>query len=281
MGIADAAAIGLLYFVIASGLTLILGSLRILSLAHGSVYLAGGYLAWLLHADTPSGFVLACGAAIPTGIAIGGLCAAVTWPLRAYGHLAQALATLGLSLIGGQLIAAATGGTWLPAKPPPPLAAVINLAGHRYPAYRLGFIAVAAVIAAGLWWVMTLTRAGIVVRAVADDAQMAASTGIRPSFVHTGVFAAGTTLAVLAGVLAAPILPAGPGVDEQLLVWSLIIVVLGGPGDLRGALAASLAAGTVSAIGVVVLPTLAPFLLLVLVLVALVVRPAGLGRSLA
>jgi len=279
VGIVDAVAMGLLYYVIASGLTLILGSLRVLSLAHGSAYLAGSYLAWQLHADTLGGYLAAIGAAIPTGVALGALCAAVTWPLRPYGHLAQALATLGLSLIGGQLFAAATGGAWLPAQPPPPLAAVLDLAGHRYPLYRLAFIAVAALIAAAMWWTSVHSRAGIVVRAVADDPDMAASIGIRPAVVHTAVFAAGTVLVVLAGVLAGPILPAGPGVDEQLLVMSLIIVVLGGPGDLRGALAASLVAGAVSAVGVTVLPAVAPFLLLALLLAVLALRPAGLGRS--
>src|SRR5262245_42872280 len=111
VGIVDAAAIGLLYFVVAAGLSLILGSLRVLTLAHGSTYLAGTWLAWQLHANTLPGYLLALAAAIPTGMLFGAISAAITWPLHRHGHLAQALATLGLSLVAAQVFAAATGGS--------------------------------------------------------------------------------------------------------------------------------------------------------------------------
>ncbi|MEV0453666.1 branched-chain amino acid ABC transporter permease [Catellatospora methionotrophica] len=277
VGIVDAVACGLVYYVVASGLTLILGSLRVLTLAHGSAYLAGTSLAWRLHADTLAGYLAALGAAIPTGIALGAVGAALTWPLRRHGHLAQALATLGLSLIAAQMFAAATGGGWLPATPPPPLDTTVSIAGARYPAYRLLFIAAALLIALILWATMSRTTAGLTVRAVADDPAMAASIGIRPALVHTIVFAAGTVLAVLAGVLAAPIVPGGPGTDEQMLVMSLLIVVLGGAGDLRGAFVAALVTGAVTTIGVITAPAVAPFLLFAVLVAVVAIRPSGLG----
>ncbi|MEU8007224.1 branched-chain amino acid ABC transporter permease [Catellatospora sp. NPDC049111] len=277
VGIVDAVAYGLVYYVVASGLSLILGSLRVLTLAHGSAYLAGTWLVWQLHADTVTGYLAAVAAAIPIGVALGAVSAALTWPLRSHGHLAQALATLGLSLIAAQAFAAATGGGWLAATAPPPLDAIVTLAGARYPAYRLLFIATASVIALTLWWVMSRTRAGLAVRAVADDPAMAASIGIRPATVHTLVFAAGTVLAVVAGVIAAPIVPGGPGTDEQMLVMSLLIVVLGGAGDLRGTFVAALATGAIATVGVVAFPAVAPFLLFALLVTVVAVRPSGLG----
>lgn len=281
VGVADGIAMGMLYFTAAAGLSLILGTLRVLTLAHGSAYLAGTWLAWHLAADTSlAGYAMALAAAIPAGILLGGLGATITWPLRGQGHLRQALATLGLSLILAQAFAATTGGRWLPANPPRPLRGTTDLLGSSYPIWRLIFIATAAVIATVMWWAVTGTRAGAVTRAVADDPQMVACLGIRPATVHTTVFMAGTILTVAAGVLAAPILPGGPAVDEHLLVMSLIIVVLGGA-DLRGALAAALLAGQADTLGRIIAPAFAPFLLFAVLIGIIAVRPHGLTRTLS
>lgn len=281
VGVADGIATGLLYFTAAAGLSLILGALRVLTLAHGSAYLAGTWLAWHLSADASlTGYAMAIAAAIPAGVLLGGLGAAVTWPLRRQGHLRQALATLGLSLILAQAFAAATGGRWLPAVAPRPLHGTTDVLGSSYPTWRLVFIGTAAVIATVMWWTVTGTRTGAVTRAVADDPQMAACMGIRPATVHTTVFMAGTTLTVAAGVLAAPILPGGPAIDEHLLVMSLIIVVLGGT-DLRGALAAALVAGQVDTVGRTIAPAFAPFLLFAVLIGVIAVRPRGLTGTLS
>jgi len=268
----DGVAFGLLLFCIAASLTLIFGVMDILNLAHGSLYLAGTYLAYLLS----TGGLLDLAAAVAAGVAIGGVAgvalAAAMRPLTGHGHLTQALATLGIAFVAADLYLTLAGGAPLPADPPAVLSGSITLGGLGYPVYRLGFIAVAAAIAAALHLTIIRSRDGVMLRATVADRQMAAATGIHTGRVQTVAMAAGGALAVGAGVLGAPLLGPAPGVDTTVLVLSLIVVVIGGTGSIPGTLGAALLVGQVQTVGVLAAPTFAPFALFAVLLVVLGLR---------
>lgn len=281
--VVDGVAFGLVYFCLAAGLAVIFGAADTLNLAHGTLYLAGAWLAWRVAGGGWAGLALAVAVAVAAGAAAGGLLAAATAPLRGRaeddggrGHLDQALLTLGISLIGAEAFAVATGGDPIPATPPTALAGSVSIAGHTYPAYRLAFIAVAATLGAGIWLIVERSRIGAIVRATVADRPMLAALGYRPTVVLAGLFAAGGALAVTVGVLAAPLLPAAPRVDEHVLVMSLVVVVIGGVGSIRATLAGALLVGQVDTLGRAVLPELAGFGLFAVMAAALTLRPGGL-----
>lgn len=268
----DGVAFGLLLFVVAAGLALIFGVMDVLNLAHGSLYLAGAYLAWALAHGSLVG--LAAAVAVGTLIGAGGGAALGTAmrPLAAHRHLDQALATLGISFLAADAFTTAFGGAPLPADPPHLLDGSIRLGGHGYPVYRLAFIVVAAAIAAALHLTVTRSRYGIQLRATVADEVMAAATGINTRRVQTVAMAAGGALAVAAGVLGAPLLGPAPGVDTTVLVLSLIVVVIGGAGSIPGTLGAALLVGQVQTTGVLAAPTAAPFALFAVLLATLTIR---------
>lgn len=268
----DGLAFGLLLFTVAAGLTLIFGVMDILNLAHGAFYLLGAYLAYLMS----TGGLLDLAAAVAAGVAIGAgagvaLTAAMR-PLARHGHLAQALATLGIAFLAADLYVTVAGGAPLPADPPTVLAGSITLGGLGYPVYRLGFIGVAAVIALGLHLTISRSRHGVMLRATVADAAMAAATGIHTGRVQAVAMAAGGALAVGGGVLGAPLLGPAPGVDTTVLVLSLIVVVIGGTGSIPATLGAALLVGQVQTVGVLAAPTFAPFALFAVLLTVLIIR---------
>ena len=264
-------AYGLLLFCAAAGMSLIFGVAGVLNLAHGTLYLAGAYTAWLLADGGWTGLALA----LATGAAVGGLggagLATAMRPLTGR-HLDQALATLGIAFIGADGFSAVFGAEPRSVDPPAALAGTITLAGNSYPAWRLTFIAVAALIAIALFFVIERTRTGAVIRAVVADPAMAAATGIPTRTVQTGVLAAGGALAVSAGVLGAPVLGPAPGVDTTILLHALIICVVGGLGSIRGAFVAAIGVGQVQTLGVALAPAAASFLLAAAMLAALTWR---------
>ncbi|MEV0901470.1 branched-chain amino acid ABC transporter permease [Actinoplanes sp. NPDC049802] len=276
----DGVAYGLLLFTVAAGLSLVFGVMNVLNLAHGTLYLAGAYLASSLPGSPGGGGLVTLGLAVLLGMLLGaaggGLLAVALRPLRAGAdHLDQALATLGIAFVGSWAFTEMFGAAPLPAEPPAVLDGNITIAGHGYPVYRLLFIAVAGLLAMALHLIVRRTHAGMLLRATVSDPAMAAATGIRVTRVRTAALAAGGAITTLAGVLGAPLLGPAPGVDVQVLVLSLVVVVLGGAGSVPHTLAAALLVGQVQTVGVIAAPTLAAFLLFGLVLAVLVVR----GRS--
>lgn len=268
----DGLAFGLLLFTVAAGLTLIFGVMNVLNLAHGSLYLAGAYVTYLL---SHGGLIdLAAALAVGALIGIGGGAAlgAAMRPLAANGHLAQALATLGIAFLAADAFTTGFGGAPLPTNPPAQLAGSIQIGGHGYPVYRLVFIAVATILALALHLTITRTRYGVLLRATVADPAMAAATGVNTRQVQTIAMAAGGALAVTAGVLGAPLLGPAPGVDTTVLVLSLIVVVIGGTGSIPGTLIAALLVGQVQTVGVLAAPTAAPFALYAVLLAVLVAR---------
>jgi branched-chain amino acid transport system permease protein len=273
----DGVAYGLLLFVGAAGLALIFGVMDTLNMAHGTLYLAGAYLAWHLADGTLLGLLLALAVGVAVGAGGGTVLAAALRPLTGGRHLDQALLTLGLAYLAADGLTARFGASPLAAEPPQALAGRLHVLGHGYPVYRLTFIAAAALIAVVLHLVVRHTTAGMMLRATTADPVMAAATGINTGRVRTAALITGSVLAVTGGVLGAPLLGPGPGVDTTVLVLSLIVVVLGGAGSVPTTLLAAMLVGQVQTVGVITAPTLAPVALFAAVLAVLVVR----GRTVA
>ncbi|MEU8328882.1 branched-chain amino acid ABC transporter permease [Micromonospora sp. NPDC048839] len=275
----DGVAYGLLVFVAASGLVFCFGVANILNLAHGLLYAIGGYTAAALLDGGWASLALALVVGVLAATAAGALVAGLLTPVAAGNHLGQALLTFGVALAGGSLLVAGFGPDDPRVQVPAVLEGSVVLAGHRYAAYRLVFIVVAAVLAAVLYLVVRRTRAGMLVRAAVDDPEMVACLGVSPARIRIGVLAAAGALAGAAGVLGAPII--GPGTDtaDTVLLLSLVVVVLGGLGSMGGTLLAALAIGEIQTLGVALLPSAAPFLLFTAMAAVLAVRARGLAGN--
>ncbi|MEV6924026.1 branched-chain amino acid ABC transporter permease [Dactylosporangium sp. NPDC051485] len=267
----DGVAFGLLLYCVAAGLSLSLGVAGVFQLSHGALYLAGACLAWWFAAQgTWLGFVVALLVGLATGAAAGGGLAELLRHVP--DHLDQALVTIGAGLILVEVLTSGYGAQARTVLPPPGLDGAVTLLGRAYPVYRLTIIAVAAVLSAALHLTVERSRPGVLVRAVAADPRHVATLGVEPRRVHLAVMMAGGALAVFAGVLGAPILGPAPGLDTTVLTLSLIIIVAGGLGSMRGALLAALIVGQVHTSVAVAWPTAAPFLLAALLLVGLAWR---------
>lgn len=272
----DGVAFGLLLFTLAVGLSLVFGMMDVLNLAHGTLYLVGAYAAYALSDGSWWGLALAVVVGALAGALGGAVLAGMTLPLSRRGHLDQAVLTLGVAFVAAELFFEAFGAELVPTAPPDALRGSVELFGREYPAYRLMFIGVAALLAAAVYYVFERSRVGALVRATVADRAMVQAMGVDARRVLFGVFAAGAGLAALGGVLGAPLLAPGPGVDERVLVLSLVVVVIGGLGSVRGALLGALLIGQVQTLGVSLLSELAPFLLFGSMLAVLVWRPQGL-----
>jgi branched-subunit amino acid ABC-type transport system permease component len=269
-------ALGAVLFLIAIGLSLVFGTMDVLNLAHGAVSLVGAYVGVAMFDGRPSTgmFLLAVVVAAIIGFAAGGLLAAMTGPV--HNHLRQALLTLGVALIAAELLREVFGANVRSVAAPDALAGSITLSGSPYPVYRIAMVVVGAVVALALYLVLERTKAGAIVRATVADRGMVEAMGIRTKLVLLLVFGAGAALATVGGLLAAPILGAQPGLDDQILLLALVIIVIGGLGSLRGALLGALIVGQVQSIGVVLAGDYASFLLFGAMGAVLLLRPQGL-----
>ncbi|MDG4756172.1 MULTISPECIES: branched-chain amino acid ABC transporter permease [Micromonospora] len=267
----DGVAYGLLLFTIAAGLTLIVGVAGVFSMAHGTLYLAGAYLAWHFADGGWAGLALALAAAVVVGGLGGAGLAAAVRPLTSR-PLDQVLATLGIAYIAADQFSTIIGAEPRSVDPPRAVAGSVSLGDYQYPIYRLLFIAVGLALVVALFWLVERSRIGAVVRAVVADPGMAAATGLRTGIVRTGVLVGGAVLAVTGGALGAPVIGPAPGVDTTILVYSLIVCVVGGLGSIRGALLAALGVGQILTLGVALAPGAAAFLLAAAMLAALTIR---------
>lgn len=269
-------ALGAVLFLIAIGLSIVFGTMDVLNLAHGAVSLVGAYIGVAMFDGMPSTglFLLAVLVAAVIGFLIGGVLAAMTWPIG--NHLRQALLTLGVALIVAELIREIFGADVQSVAPTEALASTVTLFDRAYPVYRLAMIGVGILVALLIYVVLERTKAGAIVRATVADRTMVEAIGIRTKIVLTVVFGAGAALAAVGGLLAAPILGAQPGLDDQVLLFALVIVVIGGLGSLRGAIVGSLVVGQVQTVGVVAAGEFASFLLFAAMAAVLLVRPRGL-----
>ena len=281
--IVDGVAFGVLLFTIAVGLSLVFGTMDVLNLAHGALYLVGAYLAVQFTADgqaTLAAFAAAGLAAVALGGAAGAGLAVLVRPLARRGHLDQALLTLGVALIVGDLLSARYGNDVRSVPPPEFLAGSVSLAGRDYPAYRLAVIVVGLLLAGLVYLLVERSRVGALVRATVADAPMVRALGVDTGRLVVAVFAFWVVLACLGGVLGAPVLGAYPGLDERVLILGLVVVVLGGLGSVPGAFLGALVIGQVEVLGVSLLPQYASFLVFGTMALVLLARPTGmLGRA--
>lgn len=272
-------AIGMLLFTMAVGLSLIFGLMDVLNLAHGAVFLLGGYVAYQLTGEL---FLLAAVVALLVGIALGGGLAAAVRPLAGRGHLDQALLTLGVAFVLSDVASLIWGNDVRSVAAPEILRGSIGLLGRAYPVYRLGVIVVGLVLAGLVYVVFERTEVGAIVRAAVEDRVMVSALGINVNSVLLGVLACGTALAAFGGVIGAPVLNVRPGLDWEVLILALIVVVVGGLGSIKGAFVGALLIGEVRALGVALLPEIASFALFGAMALVLLVRPEGLfGRAAA
>ncbi|MBV8946175.1 MAG: branched-chain amino acid ABC transporter permease [Solirubrobacterales bacterium] len=273
-----------LYFITASGFTLIFGLMRVVNMAHGSLYLLGGYVALDLVNHGMGWWGAMVLAALITG-AVGLLVHQALLRWNQGQDLRQALITIAVATILADQMIVHFGATPSSLTPPAELANSIGLGLYHleYPVFRLFIIGAALVVALVLWLVIRFTRFGMIVRAGVDDRAMTSSLGINVPLVFGGAFFIGAALAGLGGVMGGTILSLAPGQDDQFLLSSLVVVIVGGLGSLRGAAVGALLLGLIEQLSAVYLPQqftndsiLLTFILLVVVLA---VRPQGLfGR---
>jgi branched-chain amino acid transport system permease protein len=271
-------AIGFLLFILAVGLSLVFGMMDVLNLAHGALFLTGAYVGTALSGGAPSwgGFVGALGIAAVLGLVAGGALSAMTEPLRRRTHLDQALLTLGVALVVAELLVVAFGDDPLRVSAPPGLDGSVDVLGATYPTYRLVLIGIGAALALAVYLVVERTRVGALVRATVADREMVATLGVDNRLVKAAVFAVGSLLATVAGVLGGPIYGASPGLDSTVLILALVVVVIGGLGSVKGALVGALLIGQIESLGRALLPELASFILFGALALVLVLRPQGL-----
>ena len=268
---------GMLLFIMAAGLSLIFGQMNVINLSHGAFYLLGGYVGLTMVRQFEN-FWLALLIAPPL-VAIAGVLVERFLLRRLYGshrHLEQVLLTFGLALIVSDLVQWNWGAYVQSVPPPPLLAGRIPLFGIEFPIYRLSLIVFGLLLAAVLWLVLERTRIGAIVRAGVSDAQMVSGLGININLVFAGVFAVGTALAALAGVIGAPVTTLYPGLDFEILILTIVVVVVGGLGTLKGAFWGALLIGMADTFGKAFIPEFSLFLIFAVMALLLLIRPSGL-----
>lgn len=248
---------GLMLFLLAAGLSLVFGMMDMLNLAHGSLFMFGGYLAASFYRHTDS-FALAIALAIVATCVLA-LIIEVLLIRHLYvkDHLAQVLATFGIILVANDVVKFFWGPAPVLMETPDALAGPIELfPNFVYPSYRLLIIAAGLFVAASVFCLISRTRLGMLVRAGAADRRMTALMGIRVSRVFVLVFVISAALAALAGALLGPISAIEIGMGETILIPALVVIVIGGIGSIRGAFVASLLISVVDTIGRAFLPGL-------------------------
>ncbi len=272
---------GIMLFLMAAGLTLVFGVMNLMNLAHGSLYMLGAYLAATCLEWTGS-FPLALAMAIPatilTGMAIEAL---LLRKLYDRDHLDQVIVTFALILFFNELVRIVWGPQARFMGLPPLLSGHVEiLPGVTYPVYRLLIIGVGLLVAVSLYWMIARTRLGMLVRAGASNREMVNALGVNIKLLYTVLFGIGAALAGLSGMMAGPILSIESGMGEPILILTLVVIVIGGIGSVRGAFIASLLVGFADTFGRVLLPpALASMVIYVLMAGVLCLRPKGLFPS--
>ena len=271
---------GMVLFLVASGLTLVFGILRIINLAHGAFYMLGAYLAYWISAATGSFWIaLVAGSVIAFVV---GLMLETVFVRRLYGrdHLSQVLLSFGLILMIDEVRQMLFGKDVHAVSPPAGLDGVIQLTDNlSYPIYRLAICAFGLVVAVAMFIVLRYAKIGMVVRAGAENREMTRALGISFDTMNRYVFAAGILLAALGGIIVAPISTVFPGMGDGMLILSFVVVVLGGLGSVTGAAIGALLIGLTDTFGKVFFPSLSGVLIYCMMAAVLVWRPNGLlGR---
>ena len=285
---------GVTLFLVAAGLTLILGIMDVVFLAHGAQVMIGAYAAAAIAAATGN-FYIGLLLAIPVTFASGYLLEfLLIRHLYRRDHMEQVLATFGLILFFNELIRIGFGPAALYSDLPPSLSGFVEiLPGTPYPVYRLGVILVGLACAVAIHMFVSRTRIGAMVRAGANNPEMTAALGINIKILFRLIFATGACFAGVAGMMLGPITAVQPGMGEPLLILSLVVIIIGGIGSVRGAFIAAIIVGLVDTLGRVFLPAMlrlvvdqatadgagpavASMLVYIVMAVVLIFRPTGL-----
>ena len=268
---------GLVLFLLASGLTLVFGILGVINLAHGAFYMLGAYVAYWLTLQTGS-FWIALGVGTAAAF-VAGLLLENVFVKRLYGrdHLAQVLLSYGLILVIDELRHILFGKDVHSVPAPEFLTGSIKLTEVlSYPVYRLAICAFCLVVAVAIFLVLQKTRIGMIIRAGAENRDMTRALGIRSDVVNRLVFGAGIMLAALGGIVVAPISTVFPGMGDQMLILSFVVVVLGGIGSVTGAAIGALIIGLTDTFGQVFFPAVSSISVYLVMAVVLLWRPHGL-----
>jgi branched-chain amino acid transport system permease protein len=268
-------ALGGLLFLLSSGFSLIFGLMRVPNLSHGAYFMLGAYVG-LSVLRGGHGFGTAVVAGAVAVAALGGLIQRAFLRRLAGRNLSQILVTLGIAFVISDASLLVWSGDPMPLPVPPHLRGAVTLLGISFPKYRLAVVGVAVATAALLWLLLERTRLGAMIRAGVDDTDMARALGIPVPRLFTAVFCLGAALAGMGGVLGGPILSVYPGLDMDMLPLALIVLILGGPGSLVGALVGSFSIGFVYTFGQALFPQLAYVILFLPMVAAIALRPKGL-----
>lgn len=283
--------LGALYFLVASGFTLIFGLMRNVNLAHGSLYLLGGYIGYTT-AEWTGSWLFSFVVAFVAVAALGVLLQVVVFRRMEGQDLRQTLVTIGISIVLADLMLWIFGGDfyqilapdWLSGPVETPFVSAIRRSSGepiylKYPAVRIAIFFAAVVIGVGMWLLLNKTRIGMLIRAGVDDRDMLSATGARIQLVFVGVFAFGAGLAGLAGVVGGTFQSLAPGEDIRFLLASLVVVIVGGMGSIPGAALGALLIGLAEQFGSVYMPTYAVVLTFLIMVLVLAFRPQGLLKG--
>jgi branched-chain amino acid transport system permease protein len=267
---------GVLLFLMAAGLSLIFGLMNVVSLAHGSFFMLGAFFGLSIFEFTGSFWLALMLAPIP--VAVLGIVMELLFmrPLYRRGHMDQVLLTFGFTFVFFDFVQSVWGRVVLRLPAPEILQGATQIGVGVFSTYRLFLIALGFALALLLWLFLERSRVGAMVRAGVDDAAMAAGLGANIPLLFTSIFGAGVALAALGGVAAGPVLGLYPGMDTEILIPAFIVIVIGGMGSLRGAFVGSLLIGEADTFGKAYFPSLALFLVYLVMAAVLLVRPQGL-----
>lgn len=272
---------GALLFLVSSGFTLVFGLMRIVNLSHGAFYLLGGYLGVVTMRATDNLLLAVVAGAV--GVAVLGLVVDRVLLRRIRGQeLPEVLLTVGVSFVVADMSLAIFGGDPHLLPLTGVLAGSVQLGGLSYPTYRLLIIVVTLAVGVGLYVMQRFTRTGAIVRAGVDDREMVAAMGINIHRVFTGMFVFGAGLAALAGVIGSGLVSLRPGVENDILLYALVVVIIGGLGSIKGAAVGAALIGLIDAFSKAWIPDLSYFTIFAPMALVLVLRPTGLfGRAAA
>jgi branched-chain amino acid transport system permease protein len=265
-----------LYFVVASGFTLVFGLMRNVNLAHGSLYLFGAYIGWVVG-DASGSWLLAVACGFLAAALVGLILQMGVFRFMQGQDLRQTMFTIGLSIVLADIMLWIWGGEIYQFDPPGAIYGKTPFPFiNTYPTYRLVLLATAIVIGLLLWWFLNRTRVGMMIRAGVDDRGMLAASGVNVPRVFAITFAIGAGLAGFGGVVGGTALSIAPGEDVRYLLASLVVVIVGGMGSIPGAALGALLVGLVEQLGLAYAPTYGVVFTFIIMVLVLAFRPQGI-----
>lgn len=272
--------IAAILFIVASGMTLVFGTMRVINMTHGSFYMFGAYLLTITFHNFDhhllgfvAAFLLSAVVVLVLGIVIEFL---VLRRLYKGEHLLQLLATWALMLVFEQVALDVWGAATVTPPSPSSLAGTMSLGGTSIPVYYVFLIVFAVVIYFALWFFNNRTGLGRLLRAAVEDHELLSTIGVNVRRLYTAAFAVGAFLAALGGALIAPEMSVGPGIDLSILVQSFVVAVVGGLGSIKGAMLGAIIIGLAESFGATYFSNIAEASIYVVMVIVLIIRPRGL-----